>query len=259
MRLTAIIVCALYLCGCANFIEDHYFVSPGQNGQAGNYFRLKITGSAGLSRAKYISGYYDENAVDLLFNELKPVGSGDGADQPSESASQAAVPAKPPEAKSSPPPAEGAGPMPPPAEAAKAGTNAEKDQFAPADGKRGAFVMIFSTNANAIADTIGNFADGKVTAQAITNLINQTQVRDALQAQAAQSARVRQVDTTATELTNLLKLVPTESPTAQITAQSLLRVLSAISRALGNGQDFKDLSEAAIWFRGARLSTSEQP
>lgn len=70
--------------GCASFEENHYFQSVKLNTLAGesvptNFYRLHVSGRAWFSSARYCSGYYDERAVDLFFNEvkLKPTESSD--------------------------------------------------------------------------------------------------------------------------------------------------------------------------------------
>src|SRR5438132_3275792 len=69
----AILVLAVFVSGCVTtFHEDHYFQSASsRSGHATNYFRLQVDGWAAFSSARYISGYYDERAVDLFFNEIK--------------------------------------------------------------------------------------------------------------------------------------------------------------------------------------------
>ncbi|MBL7739586.1 MAG: hypothetical protein JNK14_10220 [Chitinophagaceae bacterium] len=50
--------------GCQSARELHYFKSDG------NYYRLKINEKSFASKARYLSGYFDERAVDKYFSEM---------------------------------------------------------------------------------------------------------------------------------------------------------------------------------------------
>jgi hypothetical protein len=267
MRTCLASLMALALGACTNFQEVHYFKTIDNSGNPVNFYRLTIKGDAGFSSANYVSGYYDEAAVDLLFNEQRskappyveitpptvgpaPVPSnGDSKPAPTASGSPATE-NKPPVAERKPTAAPKA-----------AGQNdASKDQFTVANSnQKGAFIMIFSTNADAVADTIGNFADSSITAQAISNLVNQSQLRTIQEASSQQDAVVRQATAASDELTALLRQVPAgPMPELTPTKEAYLRVLSAISRALGSPQNFQSLDEADAWFRAAQLSVGGQ-
>src|SRR5690348_14797035 len=59
--------------GCASgFEETHYFRSKTRDarGIPVNYFRLQVTGGTMLSSSRYVSGYFDEAALDTYFNEF---------------------------------------------------------------------------------------------------------------------------------------------------------------------------------------------
>jgi hypothetical protein len=240
---------ALMLSGCVDFQEVHYFQSVDSDGIPANYYRLTVTGNTGFSSANYISGFYDEHAVDLFFSESNSAGSAKApyilvgcGGSPGKSNGDAA---------------------PNNAASANSGAtspsdrcDASKEQFTPANGVNGAFVMVLSTNADAVVNTIGSFAESNVTAQAISNLVNQSQLRTIQEAVSQQVAMSRNAKATTDELNGLLGQLPTSNmPMAEPTRQAYLRVLSAISRALGSAQNFQSFSEADAWFRAARLST----
>lgn len=131
------------LAGCTTFSQTYHFQSaPAANGVP-NFFRVKVEGDAQLARARFLAGVYDERAVDLYFNELKASDKDirklfeDNQKAPGEST--VIKPLSP-------------------------------------SRTRGTFVMIFSTNPKAVADTIGNFAESQVVADALTHLINQREV-----------------------------------------------------------------------------------
>lgn len=59
------ILCVIpFIFGCQHVRELHHFR------QDGNYYRLKIKECAFASKSRYISGYYDEYAVDNYFGEI---------------------------------------------------------------------------------------------------------------------------------------------------------------------------------------------
>ena len=66
-------ISALVMSSCATtFKENHYYQSINPKTQrVTNYYRLTVNGYAVMSSARYVSGYYDERAVDLYFNEVK--------------------------------------------------------------------------------------------------------------------------------------------------------------------------------------------
>jgi hypothetical protein len=260
---------ALLLGACSTtFNERHFFKSPGAKGAAPNYYRLDIKGNVRFSSARYVSGYYDETAVDLLFNELKSPKPGtdsksaSGASASATPASAAGAAKPPTTAGAAASPAGGAqkpgasAPAPAPADATS--TLPASGQLTPLDSsKPGSFVLILSTNADAVADTIGNFAESNVTAQAITNLVNRDRLRTAQQTASKQATLKADASAVSSELTSLLGQLPSSAPKSQPTVNAYLRVLSAISRALGSGQDFQRLQDAATWFSAARLSAKE--
>jgi hypothetical protein len=56
--------------GCASaFHETHYFRSVDQHAQPVNYYRVTVDGQTVLSSSRYLSGYFDEQAVNTYFNE----------------------------------------------------------------------------------------------------------------------------------------------------------------------------------------------
>jgi hypothetical protein len=209
----AIALCALAVVGCGtSFHENHYFSSasddPGRERKT-NYFRVTVDGWAAFSAARYVSGYYDERAVDLFFNEVKPI----------------------PENTIIPPL------FPGPVPAAFAGDQIKP--LSPDDG-RGALVMILSTNADVVADAIGNFAQGEATAAAISNLVNREEIQAARRTEAEQVALGQGAAALAEEVDALMG------------AGDYLRVANALGRALDPPVSFANLAEVAEW-RGRRL------
>jgi hypothetical protein len=217
MRYLIGLISVLLVAGCASIKEDHYFTSVTKEGErARNYFRLKVRGSAQLSSARYVAGFYDERAVDLFFNELKTADS---------SSKLFADAVKSP------------------------GSNEVIKSLD--SSKRGAFVMILSTNADAVAATIGSFAESGVAAEAITNLVNQSRIREARRTDAMLTVQQNRAIAAAGQINELFNQVPADGNKA-VTEEAYLRVLNALGAALGARQHFESIGEAENWFRAAR-------
>lgn len=221
----------LALSGCAtHFKEDHYFQlidpkakssDPATPYAVTNYFRLKVSGYAGLSSARYVSGYYDERAVDLFFNELKVA--------------------------TTPDPAPGAGVNGIFQDQLKAPGSDEIIKPLDPTSQHGAFVMILSTNASSVARTIGQFAENQIVADAITNLMHKDVLLSGANEAGITSERA---NASATELARLVGLIPSDgAPARSETESALVRVLSTIASDLaGAPQSFGTLNEADAWF-----------
>jgi hypothetical protein len=212
---------ALAATGCATtFEETHYFQSLDPVTKTPtNYYRLKVKGYGAMTSARYVSGYYDERAVDLFFNEVKVAETGSGA---------TGVRKLFEEGQKLP---------------------GSDDTFKPLDpsAKDGAFVMILSTNASSVTQTIGQFGENQVVADAITNLVN----RDAIHRdQAANTSTASMANATADELRKVMEKLPSDSnPNKETTRRFLLRALNTIASGFGYGPtSFRSLDEAEAWF-----------
>lgn len=68
-----------FLCffSCANFKETHYFKDKVEynpldpSSLVSNYYKVEIQGYSLLSSSRYLSGYFDQRAVNEYFNEIK--------------------------------------------------------------------------------------------------------------------------------------------------------------------------------------------
>jgi hypothetical protein len=206
----------LAISGCGtSFRENHYFSSasddPGRERKT-NYFRVTVDGWAAFSAARYVSGYYDERAVDLFFNEVKAI--------------------------------DGTTIIPPLFQTPSAGEQIRP--LSPDQGK-GALVMILSTNADVVADAIGNFAEGQAAAAAISNLVNRDEIRMARRTKAEQAARERGATALATEVgTFMSAMAPAQEATF---LRDYLRVANALGRELDPPVSFASLEEVAAWHR----------
>lgn len=77
-NLTQLIVLLLILSlsSCSTFSEVHYFkdkvgITDNKSKKSvSNYYRVKINGYSFLSSSRYVSGYFNQDAVNLYFNEI---------------------------------------------------------------------------------------------------------------------------------------------------------------------------------------------
>lgn len=209
------VLLALVLTGCgANIREHHFFATYAteDSGTPTNFFRLNVEANTSFTNARYVAGYYDERVVDLFFNELKP--------------------ATPPALF--------------PADAKDPGSDEKIRPLTPADG-RGRFVMILSTNADSIANTIGALTENQAAMEALNALTNKTQIermqRDSADApglKAAAAATVTQLEALASTLSDA-----SDAAAAQAT---LLRMVNTLAIAAGNRTPFSSIDQAKVWF-----------
>jgi hypothetical protein len=209
---------ALALPGCFTVIDEKHYFQSLRGERVTNYYRLRVSGGAAFSSARYISGYYDERAVDLFFNELKTT--------PTTDATRSALF---PETLKDP------------------GTEEVIKPLSPTD-QTGAFVIVLSTNARAVTDAIGQFAENQAVADAITNIVNRDQILGggASSEVSANAARTR-------ELEQLFARVPADAtPGRDETVTAYLRIVGAIARAEGHTAPFADLDSARRWLEAGR-------
>lgn len=231
MKWPMIGVAAAMLSGCAaQFGDVHHFatVDPVTN-QVDNIFRVKVSGHAEMTNVRYISGFYDERAVDLFFNEVK---AGDLT------------------------PTKGAEPIFKTADCTgldSAACKAKQDQIlgvVPVGGdigKRGAFVLILSSNADAIASTIGAFSESDLAVQSALFLATKD-VRDRAATVTAAA------DTVATgrrsTMASIKSLLAIDPKTQTEATQRNLAVLRAAAAGIApdGPPNFKSIDEARLWF-----------
>ena len=218
-RVAVLTVMAIVISGCVtSFREHHYYQAVNPEGEVSNYYRLTVSGFAAMSSARYISGYYDERAVDLYFDNLKVTQTSEAG--PATNIFKADL--------------------------RDPGSQDVIKPLSPS-GEHGTFVMILSSNASSVSQTIGQFAENQVVADAITNLAN----RDALlRASSASVARSANANATADELAKLIGQLPADSaPKAKETNAALLRVVNSIASGLSSRPiSFATLADASTWF-----------
>lgn len=204
----------LALTGCtANVRESHFFVTynPAAPDEPTNFYRVDVSANATFSNARYIAGYYDERAVDLFFSEIKTTDQTifkDSLKNPGSS-----------------------------------------EILKPLDpSNHGAFVMVMSTNADDIVNSISAFAESEVVGQAITRIANKDEIQKARASDAAASSEIIIASAFSSELSKLIEIAGSTKDEASART-AYLRLMQRLSAEAGKNQDFKDFDKALDWFQ----------
>jgi hypothetical protein len=140
VRLVVVALVAVLATGCQSIRELHYFKDKA--GNPPNYYRLSIRGRAFLSSSRYLSGYFDEEAVNYYFGEITQ--PKDGKFDPS------------------------GAPTAPEQEPEKNGIVSVDNAL---HGKK--YVLLLSTNSDAISSAFGSFVESKETQEELAQVLNQ--------------------------------------------------------------------------------------
>ncbi|WP_284653279.1 hypothetical protein [Flavobacterium terrisoli] len=132
------------LSSCSSFNEVHYFKDkvgskPGEVTKVSNYYRVKICGYSFLSSSRYVSGYFNQDAINLYFNEFTQPENG--------------------------------------ALGQTRTTDNVKSLVTNEDGNE--LVLVFSTNAKAISSQIGNIAKNQVILNSAAQLTQKDKLMEA--------------------------------------------------------------------------------
>jgi hypothetical protein len=214
----ATLMAAYLLAGCsATLHEKHYFATfsektPGVR-EASQFFRVTVDGQASFANVRYLTGYFDERAVSLFFNEIKAPDLHRLF----------------------------------PADQKLPGTDIKLTPLNAPDGE-GSFVLIMSTNADTIANTIGSFAESQVVADALTRAINRDRFREKASSDAI--APVLKAHGTALAARVQAHLdAAAVAPTGTAAAAANRRALTALAQTLGySGPEFATVTAARDWF-----------
>jgi len=228
-------VLCIGLSACSTFGEEHYFASTDTStGEIVNVFRLTVSGGSQLSNARYLAGYYDERAVDLFFNEID---SGDYSFEAGvlPGASKLFGNCNSGEA----------------AEACK--TRIENSLTVsqlgsdPSKSSKKSFVLLLSTNADAISQTIGAIAEDSAIKQGLYRLANKDKFQKQANLKAVQTLRESQRKVLKDELTILLSSAEGSSSASE---QEYLAILSVLANGLSENAParFTEWEEAEAWF-----------
>lgn len=211
----------LILVGCgAQIHENHYFAtfSDPSSGESERkpiqFYRISVDGEAAFTNARYLTGYFDERAVALFFNEIQGTKEAKLFDNPTQS-----------------------------------GVLDTNITALNPNANDGVFLLILSTNADAIAGTIGSFAESQVVADSLTRVLN----RDHYIAKKKSDAMVSIKKAEATALDKYIEAelkVATETQEGQLAADAYKRVLNFLAQSIGySGTEFTSFDDAKRWFR----------
>ena len=216
--------------GCSSFNETHYFRD---NADPRNYYRLHITGCAAFSSSRYMSGYFDESAVDTYFGEFT---------QPEKGRFLPATPT---------PPADDA-------EAPGSGNGTEGGSGSGEHTLTGdvnlqdrKLLLLLTTNSDAIATGIQSLAQNEAIATTLAGILNRGRItgsREAAEQLATAKARGKMIGDDGARL--VLNLPDdADQPT---TEKNMLEYAQILARYLGGPGSFASLDEAATWLNENR-------
>lgn len=219
--------------GCTAAVMDrHHFatVDP-QTNQIINIFRVTVHGNAEMANVRYISGFYDQRAVDLFFNETR---SG----------------ALPPDLQSV-----GIDPIfrtcPAPATEECLAGQARQLRTVPIGGSptdQGAFVMILSSNADAVAGTIGAFAENDLAVGSAMYLATRSDREEAAAVGARSGINNAMRAATMTELNTLVTgAANADEPTRKAIYLQMLNATAAGLMPQAPPR-FTEVDQARTWF-----------
>lgn len=227
MKLLVIILTAVYLSACASTVEEvHYFTAYDDDEKPVNFYRLSVNGQTDMSRSRYVSGYYDERAVDLFFNEIKVAKATDDNsklfldDQESPGTGKKLTPLNP-------------------------------------TSNDGAFLLVLSNNADSIVNAIGSFAESQVVAQSLSALLMKDRYKEKLQSDAKLSVERMNAAALKAHLTTLLTTA-NAAATEDESKSVHLSILSALARELGHDATFESFEQARTWFSTERNVANAQ-
>lgn len=230
LSLLALTTCAVMLGACSSsFREHHFFASKDKTtGEPINYYRLEVSGSTQISSSRYLSGYFDPDAVASYFGEVTA------------SACDQKFPADPPAPSES-----------------KAGASAENKASAATQStqeltsidpknKGRQLVMLLSSNSEAIADQLGELASSKDLALSIAAFAASSRIAGSKQAEsaatAASNAAKRSLDLGDSVIASL-----GADATKDDVRSSMLLLTNNLCTQLGAKQTFTDLKSAQEW------------
>lgn len=203
----------LFLAGCSTISREVHFFKD-KAGTPPNYYRLTLVGKTFMTSSRYVTGFYDEQAVALYFNEIA---------QP-----------------------EGGTLIQTKEDNDKSGVQSLKETLR---GK--SLVIILSTNSDAIANAIGTFADNQQMLTALAGLINRDRIVEARETSTEIKTQGIKDQALVNLGTSVIEGLSDDASESQ-TKAAFLSYVSALSVGLGNKKTFTNLDEANKWFNENR-------
>ncbi len=218
-KLTSLICICWFLAGCAtSFHERHYFKSTDAQGNPINYYRLTVDGDNFLSSARYLSGYFDEKAVDAYFSQITQPENATFEDKVSQDGST----------------------VQPLSEELK--------------GRK--LVLLLSSNSDAIAQQIGQFANNQAVMADLTRLMYRDRITDAQEARTSADLQQARGKALIAIGDRVLTQMPATASEATVKANILFYV-NRLSAEFGNTTPLQSLDEAKTWLEYNRVRIQE--
>ena len=218
-KLYYILVGCLISIGCASsFSERHFFKSVDSQGNPINYYRLNVSGSTFLSSSRYLSGYFDERALDEYFSEMT---------QPENAAFTGVVDS-------------GGGDVKPLNE----------------DLKGKSLVLLLSSNSDAIAEQIGQFANNQEIMADLTRIIYRDRIRESLEAETNAELQEIRGKALADAGERIIAQMADDADAATVKSNILFYV-NRLAAEFGNSTPFKNLEDAKNWLEYNRARIQE--
>lgn len=214
--LSVLLVAGATGCGSA-FDETHYLRSDARNhdGSAVNYYRLRVNGQTFLSSSRYLSGYFDERALNTYFNEIAQPDQG------------RLVPSTQPSDQGT----------------AGAGVQPLDGSLA---GKK--LLLILSSNSDAIATGIGALAQSDQVTDNLTLLFGRDKLQAAADAKHEADVQKAVASSVVAEGATEVAAIPDNATQAQI-QQAMLNYANRLAAYLGHRGTFSNLDDANQWVR----------
>jgi hypothetical protein len=192
----------------SSFSERHFFKSEDAYGNPVNYYKLSVSGKNFLSSTRYLSGYFDEKAVDAYFNQFS---------QPDKGLFDGTI---------------------------KTGGGNVKPLEDALNGRK--LVLLLSSNSDAIAQQIGQFANNHAVMSDLTRLIYRDHIKEANSAKT--SADLQQIRGKALADIGDKVIGGMADNADQATAKAnFLFYANRLAAEFNNTVPFATLDEAKIW------------
>lgn len=213
-----LIGCLTLLLGCSSQTKEHHYFATFNETAPGvrvptQFFRVNVEGGSEFANARYLTGYFDERAISLFFNEMKSPANGkifyDDQKNP--------------------------------------GTDVKLTPLNAPNGE-GTFVLIMSTNADSIASTIGSFAESQVVADSMTRVLNRDRYKAKVHSDAMVSIHKAEAGAIFSRVDAQTKMAK-GAASGDAAASNYKRALTALAQGLGyTGLEFTSVEEAQTWF-----------
>jgi hypothetical protein len=205
--------------GCAsNFSEKHFFKSVDAQGVPINYYRINVSGSTFLSSSRYLSGYFDEKAVDAYFSQIV---------QPTSATFEDVV-------------------------------NTDSGNVKPLSGdlEGRKLVLLLSSNSDAIAQQIGIFSNNEAVMADLTRLIYRDRITDALSAQTAADIQEERGKALVVIGEKVIMQMPDTADVSLVEA-NILFYINRLAAEFGNTAPLKTINDAKVWLEYNRARIQE--